>query len=63
MWRDGFRQAIECRVFRVRFNYLKCEVGSDLAEVVFDGGENALLLIMGVLSDEQAHTSRSDDAD
>ena len=34
------------------FNYLKCEVGSDLAEVVFYGSENALLLIVGVVSNE-----------
>ncbi len=52
---------VGCAVFV--FKYLVGEVGGYLAEVVFDGGEDALLLVVGVVGYEQADTGGGDDAD
>ena len=45
------------------FDDLKAEVGGFLAEVVFCGGEDAFVLFIGVLGDEQADAGGGDDAD
>src|SRR5579864_7414492 len=45
------------------FCYAIGEVGGLFAQVVFCGGEDALLLITGMLGDDQAKTGCGDDAD
>ncbi len=45
------------------FHYLIAEVRGFLAQVVFGGGEDALVLVIRILGDEQADAGSCDDAD
>ena len=45
------------------FCYAVYEVGGLLAQVVFGGGEDAFVLLTGMLGDEQSQTGCGDDAD
>jgi len=58
-----FFEPLDTRDAGLIFHDLIAQVRSFLAEVVFGGGEDALVLIIGVLGDEQAGAGRGDDAD